>query len=179
MFPAVPLLSPSLVSARHHVVTLSLPRLSRGNHIIVMAVRLFPISPDRRHQRRNHWPTPSMRVPHLRAAAYLRLLPVAPVHRKRAVTYAGVHHPQMSTATSIAGMAQQLSRGFGVLFVAVLLQLSLAWVARARSAPPTSRLLSPALRRSRSCPSALAGPCATMRRPTSAATGQNRRRYRP
>ena len=47
MFPAVPLLSPSLVSARHHVVTLSLPRLSRGNHIIVMAVRLFPIPLDR------------------------------------------------------------------------------------------------------------------------------------
>jgi hypothetical protein len=97
-----------------------------------MAVRLFPISPDRRHQRRNHWHVRILhpfdaRVPHLRAAAYLRLLPVAPVHREQAMTYADVHHPQMSTATSIAGMAQQLSRGFGVSFVAVLLQLSLAW----------------------------------------------------
>ena len=35
--------------------------------------------------------------------------------------------PQMSTATSIASMAQQLSRGFGIAFVAVLLHLSLAW----------------------------------------------------
>ena len=33
----------------------------------------------------------------------------------------------MSTATSIASMAQQLSRGFGVAIVAVLLHLSLAW----------------------------------------------------
>jgi len=38
-----------------------------------------------------------------------------------------VEHPQMSTATSIASMAQQLSRGFGISLVAVLLQLSLAW----------------------------------------------------
>jgi hypothetical protein len=45
----------------------------------------------------------------------------------QAMTYADVHHPQMSMAISIAGMSQQLSRGFGVSFVAVLLQLSLAW----------------------------------------------------
>jgi EmrB/QacA subfamily drug resistance transporter len=45
----------------------------------------------------------------------------------QAMTYADVHHPQMSTATSIASMAQQLSRGFGISFVAVLLHLSLAW----------------------------------------------------
>jgi MFS family permease len=45
----------------------------------------------------------------------------------QAMTYADVHHPQMSTATSIASMAQQLSRGFGISFVAVLLNLSLAW----------------------------------------------------
>jgi hypothetical protein len=45
----------------------------------------------------------------------------------QAMTYSDVHHPQMSTATSIAGMSQQLSRGFGVSFVALLLQLSLAW----------------------------------------------------
>jgi len=44
----------------------------------------------------------------------------------QAMIYADLHNPQMSTATSIAGMAQQLSRGFGVSFVAVLLQLSLA-----------------------------------------------------
>jgi hypothetical protein len=43
------------------------------------------------------------------------------------MTYADVPHPQMSTATSIASMAQQLSRGFGISFVAVLLHLSLAW----------------------------------------------------
>ena len=45
----------------------------------------------------------------------------------QAMTYADVPHPQMSTATSIASMAQQLSRGFGISFVAVLLHLSLAW----------------------------------------------------
>jgi EmrB/QacA subfamily drug resistance transporter len=45
----------------------------------------------------------------------------------QAMTYADVHNPQMSTATSIASMAQQLSRGFGISFVAVLLNLSLAW----------------------------------------------------
>ena len=33
----------------------------------------------------------------------------------------------MSTATSIASMAQQFSRGFGISIVAVLLHLSLAW----------------------------------------------------
>ena len=45
----------------------------------------------------------------------------------QAMTYADVHHPQMSTATSIASMAQQLSRGFGISFVAALLHLSLVW----------------------------------------------------
>ncbi len=45
----------------------------------------------------------------------------------QAMTYADVEHPQMSTATSIASMSQQLSRGFGISFVAALLNLSLAW----------------------------------------------------
>jgi EmrB/QacA subfamily drug resistance transporter len=45
----------------------------------------------------------------------------------QAMTYADVEHPQMSTATSIASMSQQLSRGFGIAFVAALLNLSLAW----------------------------------------------------
>jgi EmrB/QacA subfamily drug resistance transporter len=45
----------------------------------------------------------------------------------QAMTYADVENPQMSTATSIASMSQQLSRGFGISFVAVLLNLSLAW----------------------------------------------------
>ena len=45
----------------------------------------------------------------------------------QAMTYADVEQPQMSTATSIASMTQQLSRGFGISFVAVILNLSLAW----------------------------------------------------
>jgi len=45
----------------------------------------------------------------------------------QAMTYADVHHPQMSTATSIASMTQQLSRGFGISLVATLLHLSLVW----------------------------------------------------
>jgi EmrB/QacA subfamily drug resistance transporter len=45
----------------------------------------------------------------------------------QAMTYADVDPPQMGTATSIASMAQQLSRGFGISFVAALLHLSLAW----------------------------------------------------
>jgi EmrB/QacA subfamily drug resistance transporter len=45
----------------------------------------------------------------------------------QALGYADVEQPQMSTATSIASMAQQLSRGFGISVVAVLLHLSLAW----------------------------------------------------
>jgi len=45
----------------------------------------------------------------------------------QAIAYADITNPQMSTATSIASMAQQLSRGFGVAIVAVLLHLSLAW----------------------------------------------------
>jgi MFS family permease len=44
----------------------------------------------------------------------------------QAMTYADVEQPQMSTATSIASMTQQLSRGFGISTVAVLLHLSLA-----------------------------------------------------
>jgi EmrB/QacA subfamily drug resistance transporter len=45
----------------------------------------------------------------------------------QAMTYADVPQPLMSTATSIAGMTQQLSRGFGISTVAVLLHLSLNW----------------------------------------------------
>ena len=45
----------------------------------------------------------------------------------QAIGYADIANPQMSTATSIASMAQQLSRGFGVAIVAVLLHLSLSW----------------------------------------------------
>jgi EmrB/QacA subfamily drug resistance transporter len=45
----------------------------------------------------------------------------------QAMTYADIEQPQMSTVTSIASMAQQLSRGFGISFVAVLLNLSLLW----------------------------------------------------
>jgi EmrB/QacA subfamily drug resistance transporter len=45
----------------------------------------------------------------------------------QAMTYADVQEPLMSTATSIASMTQQLSRGFGISVVAVLLHLSLAW----------------------------------------------------
>jgi hypothetical protein len=43
------------------------------------------------------------------------------------MTYAEIEQPQMSTVTSIASMTQQLSRGFGISFVAALLNLSLAW----------------------------------------------------
>ncbi len=43
------------------------------------------------------------------------------------MTYADIEQPLMSTATSIASMTQQLSRGFGIALVAVLLHLSLAW----------------------------------------------------
>jgi len=45
----------------------------------------------------------------------------------QAMTYADVKQPQMSTATSIASMTQQLSRGFGISVVALLLNFSLAW----------------------------------------------------
>jgi EmrB/QacA subfamily drug resistance transporter len=45
----------------------------------------------------------------------------------QAMTYADVDQPLMSTATSIASMTQQLSRGFGISAVAVLLHLSLTW----------------------------------------------------
>ena len=45
----------------------------------------------------------------------------------QAIGYSDVSQVQMSTATSISSMAQQLSRGFGIAFVAALLQMSLAW----------------------------------------------------
>jgi EmrB/QacA subfamily drug resistance transporter len=45
----------------------------------------------------------------------------------QAMTYADIPQPQMSTATSIAGMTQQLSRGLGISVVATLLHLSVAW----------------------------------------------------
>jgi EmrB/QacA subfamily drug resistance transporter len=45
----------------------------------------------------------------------------------QAMGYADIEQPQMSTATSIASMTQQLSRGFGIAFVAALLHLSLVW----------------------------------------------------
>jgi EmrB/QacA subfamily drug resistance transporter len=43
------------------------------------------------------------------------------------IAYADIDSGQMSTATSIASMAQQLSRGFGIALIAVLLHLSLSW----------------------------------------------------
>jgi EmrB/QacA subfamily drug resistance transporter len=45
----------------------------------------------------------------------------------QAIVYADVEHPRMSTASSIASMTQQLSRGFGIAFAAGVLNLSLAW----------------------------------------------------
>jgi EmrB/QacA subfamily drug resistance transporter len=45
----------------------------------------------------------------------------------QAIGYADVEQRQMSTATSIASMAQQLSRGFGISIVAVILHLSMTW----------------------------------------------------
>jgi MFS family permease len=42
----------------------------------------------------------------------------------QAMTYADIKQPQMSTATSIASMTQQLSRGFGISVVALLLHFS-------------------------------------------------------
>jgi EmrB/QacA subfamily drug resistance transporter len=45
----------------------------------------------------------------------------------QAIGYADVSSAQMSTATSIASMTQQLSRGFGIATIAALLHLSLAW----------------------------------------------------
>jgi EmrB/QacA subfamily drug resistance transporter len=45
----------------------------------------------------------------------------------QAMGYADVEQQQLSTATSIASMTQQLSRGFGISFVAALLHLSLGW----------------------------------------------------
>jgi EmrB/QacA subfamily drug resistance transporter len=45
----------------------------------------------------------------------------------QAIVYADIEHQKMSTASSIASMTQQLSRGFGIAFTAGLLNLSLAW----------------------------------------------------
>jgi EmrB/QacA subfamily drug resistance transporter len=45
----------------------------------------------------------------------------------QAMTYADVDQARMSSVTSIASMSQQLSRGFGISFVAALLNLSMVW----------------------------------------------------
>jgi len=45
----------------------------------------------------------------------------------QAIVYADMEDTRMSTASSIASMVQQLSRGFGIAFSAGLLNLSLAW----------------------------------------------------
>jgi EmrB/QacA subfamily drug resistance transporter len=45
----------------------------------------------------------------------------------QAIVYADIDHQKMSTASSIASMTQQLSRGFGIAFAAGLLNLSLSW----------------------------------------------------
>lgn len=44
----------------------------------------------------------------------------------QAIVYADIPNPQMSTASSVASMAQQLSRGFGIAFIAGVLNLMLA-----------------------------------------------------
>ena len=94
----------------------------------------------------------------------------------QAIAYADVSNPQMSTATSIASMAQQLSRGFGIAFVAVLLHLSLAWRGASTLGTSTSWSPSRAPRRWRCCCLAFGLPSPPMRPPRSAATGRNRRR---
>jgi EmrB/QacA subfamily drug resistance transporter len=45
----------------------------------------------------------------------------------QALSYADVPHVQMSTASSIISMAQQMSRGFGIACAAGVLHLTLAW----------------------------------------------------
>lgn len=45
----------------------------------------------------------------------------------QAIIYAEIEHARMSTASSIASMVQQLSRGFGIAISAGILSLSLAW----------------------------------------------------
>ena len=45
----------------------------------------------------------------------------------QAIAYADVSNAMISSATSIASMSQQLSRGFGIAVVASVLHLSLAW----------------------------------------------------
>ena len=45
----------------------------------------------------------------------------------QALSYADVENARMSTATSIASMAQQLSRGFGIAITAGILHLGLLW----------------------------------------------------
>jgi EmrB/QacA subfamily drug resistance transporter len=45
----------------------------------------------------------------------------------QAISYADVPHAQMSTASSIASMTQQMSRGFGIAMMAGLLHLTLGW----------------------------------------------------
>jgi EmrB/QacA subfamily drug resistance transporter len=54
----------------------------------------------------------------------------------QAMTYADIDQPQMSTVTSIAGMTQQLSRGFGISVVAVILNLSMVWRGAAHLGTP-------------------------------------------
>jgi MFS family permease len=44
----------------------------------------------------------------------------------QAIVYADIPNPQMSSASTIASMAQQLSRGFGIAFIAGVLNLMLA-----------------------------------------------------
>ncbi|MGH6994704.1 MAG: MFS transporter, partial [Stellaceae bacterium] len=44
----------------------------------------------------------------------------------QAIGYADIEQPQMSSATSIASMSQQLSRGFGIALAAAVLNWSLA-----------------------------------------------------
>ena len=45
----------------------------------------------------------------------------------QAIVYADIEHHRMSSASSIASMVQQLSRGFGIAFCAGVLNMSLAW----------------------------------------------------
>ena len=54
----------------------------------------------------------------------------------QAMTYADIPQAQMSTVSSVASMTQQLSRGFGISLVAVLLHLSLTWRGASHLAVP-------------------------------------------
>ena len=72
----------------------------------------------------------------LRRPAHRRLLPLAAVHRLNGLAFADIEQPQMSRASTMSTMGQQLAQSIGIGLAAMLLHLLPGTRPRRPRSPP-------------------------------------------